>query len=191
MPKEYIGGLVSPLLRFILYFLLQHPLQHLNGHPYSANRGPSCFTSVILRELMCPTWLDCRLSRNYWMLTTVMEQLSRNNGHKTSEIELLSWNQWNITYVMELLSWNYCYRTAVMSWYNSPWTIVIELYWHGTTVLSLNYVLLWNYFHLTMYCYGTTFMELPSGNCHTISGTYLIIVIELLYTVIPCGQLYQ
>ena len=34
-----------------------------------------------------------------------------------------------------------------------------------------------------MYCYGTTFMELPSGNCHTISGTYLIIVIELLYTV--------
>ena len=38
----------------LLYFSLQHPLQHLNGHP---SKRPNCLTLVILRKLVFPTWL--------------------------------------------------------------------------------------------------------------------------------------
>ena len=45
----------------LLYFSLQHPL-HTWWSPKSqssANHGPTCLTSVILRELVFPTWY-CR-----------------------------------------------------------------------------------------------------------------------------------
>ena len=44
----------------LLYFSLQHPLHTwMVTHP-SANHGPSCLISVILRELVFPTWY-CRI----------------------------------------------------------------------------------------------------------------------------------
>ena len=46
----------------LLYFSLQHPLHTwIITHP-SANHGPSCLTSVILRELVFPTWYCRRLT---------------------------------------------------------------------------------------------------------------------------------
>ena len=54
--RSFLGGPVSPLLRF---YCILHYSSHFNTwmvtHP-SANHGPSCLTSVILRELVFPTW---------------------------------------------------------------------------------------------------------------------------------------
>ena len=56
----FIGGPVYPLLRFYCIF---HYSIHFDTWmvtlPPSANHSPSCLTSVILRELVFPTW-SCR-----------------------------------------------------------------------------------------------------------------------------------
>ena len=49
------GGPVSPLLGFVEYFQLQHPRPALEWSVVtlpSVNYGPSCLTSMILRELV-------------------------------------------------------------------------------------------------------------------------------------------
>ena len=59
----YIEDSVFPLLRLLLYLLLQHPLlcHGMIGHwsevtHPSAKHNTDCLTAVILRELVFPTW---------------------------------------------------------------------------------------------------------------------------------------
>ena len=55
----------------LLYFSLQHPLHTwIVTHP-SANHGPSCLTSVILRELVFPTWYCRSLSANFVLINVL------------------------------------------------------------------------------------------------------------------------
>ena len=46
----------------VQYFSLQYPLHTWMVTHLSANHGPSCLTSVILRELVFPTWYCRRLT---------------------------------------------------------------------------------------------------------------------------------
>ena len=56
VPGVYFEGPVSPFLSFLLYSIRQHP-HSVNSQPSaSANRGPSCLTSVFSREPVFPTW---------------------------------------------------------------------------------------------------------------------------------------
>ena len=80
-----------------LYFSLQHPL-HTWIHP-SANHGPSCLTSVILRELVFPTWYCRSLFFSY---------------RKTFESCLIKKN-WNPRKWLTLVGmwWQFVYNTFV------------------------------------------------------------------------------
>ena len=55
LPQEFffIGSHVSPLLRFTVFF---------------TTASTSCLTSVILRELVFPTWYCCSYIQTLWMI---------------------------------------------------------------------------------------------------------------------------
>ena len=55
----YFGGPVSPLLKFYCIFHYSIHFDTWRVTRPSANHGPSCLTSEILRELVFPTWY-CR-----------------------------------------------------------------------------------------------------------------------------------
>ena len=63
------------ILLILLYFSLQHPLRTWRVTYPSSNHGSSCLTSVILQELVFPTWYCrsfvwyCR-SKTNWMKKT-------------------------------------------------------------------------------------------------------------------------